>query len=335
MAVFIAIAALLCLATVAVLLRPLWRDARGLAVGVGLVMLTSTGLLYMLVGTPRALDGIAQQTPKTLGDAITQLEAELQRDPRQAEGWRLLGQAYQREGKAVQSRDAFAKAVALLPDNPDLLTEAAQARALAHETRLFDPQAVDLLTRAIAKDPAHQRARWFLGIAQRQAGDNAAAAATWEPLLALVDAATATSLRKEIDAARADAGLPALVAAPVAPADANAGSLAVQVSLDPEFAARVRLRGDATVFIIARAPDGPPMPVAVEKHTVTELPFTATLDDGDSPMPTLKLSQLKEVVLVARLSESGVANKQDGDIESKPVRVTLPAREPIELVIGK
>ncbi|MEG3050644.1 MAG: cytochrome C biogenesis protein [Thermomonas sp.] len=332
MAVFVAIAALLCIATVAVLLRPLWRDARGVALGIGVVMLASTWLLYMFVGTPRALDGTAQQTPKTLGDAIVQLEAELQRDPRQAEGWRLLGQAYQREGKAVQSRDAFAKAAALLPDDPDLLTEAAQARALADGKRLFDAQAVDLLKRAIANESTHQRARWFLGIAQRQAGDNAAAAATWEPLLAQVDAATAASLRKEIDAARKDAGLPALAATP---ATTGAGALEVKVSLDPAFAARLRLRGDATVFVIARAPDGPPMPVAAEKRSVSELPFTATLDDGDSPMPTRKLSEMKEVLLVARLSESGVANRQDGDIESKPVRVVLPATKPVELVIGE
>lgn len=339
MAVFIAIAGLLCIATLAMLLRPLWRDARGVAVGIGVVILASTGLLYMLVGTPRALDGTAQQTPRTLGDAIVQLEAELQRDPRQAEGWRLLGQAYQREGKAAQARDAYAKAVALLPDDADLLAEAAQVRALAHPQRLFDGEAVALLKRALAKDPSHQRARWFRGIAQRQAGDDAGAAATWEPLLAQVDAATAASLRKEIDAARKDAGLPALAAAPApaaeTAAETAAGSLVVQVSLDPAFAARVRLRGDATVFVIARAPDGPPMPVAVEKHTLSELPFTATLDDGDSPMPTLKLSQLKEVLLVARLSESGIANKQEGDIESKPVRVTLPATKPAQLLIGQ
>ena len=77
------------------------------------------------------------------------------------------------------------------------------------------------------------------------------------------------------------------------------------------------------------------MPVAVEKRNVSELPFTASLDDGDSPMPTLKLSQRQEVVLIARLSQSGIADKQDGDIESKPVRVTLPATKPVELVIGE
>ena len=77
------------------------------------------------------------------------------------------------------------------------------------------------------------------------------------------------------------------------------------------------------------------MPVAVEKHAVSELPLAITLDDADSPMPTLKLSQLGEVELVARLSASGNAMKQDGDIESKPVQVTLPATAPVELVIGE
>ena len=78
-----------------------------------------------------------------------------------------------------------------------------------------------------------------------------------------------------------------------------------------------------------------PMPVAVEKRNVSELPLTVSLDDGDSPMPTLKLSQLKEVVLIARLSQSGIANKQDADIESKPVRIALPMQKPVALVIGE
>ena len=108
----------------------------------------------------------------------------------------------------------------------------------------------------------------------------------------------------------------------------------VKVALDPDFAARVRLNGNAQVFVIARQPGGPPMPVAVERHGVADLPFTATLDDADSPMPTLKLSQLREVELMARLSASGNAMKQDGDVESAPVRVVLPAKDPVTLRIG-
>ncbi|WP_425512105.1 c-type cytochrome biogenesis protein CcmI/CycH, partial [Xanthomonas translucens] len=161
------------------------------------------------------------------------------------------------------------------------------------------------------------------------------------------------ALRPQIDAARADAGLPALpaaapgAAAPAqasataaanaasAPASAAVGTLTVSVSLDPGFAARVRLRGDASVFVIARVPGGPPMPVAVQKHSLQSLPLRVTLSDSDSPMPTQTLSQLKQVQVLARLSNSGNAMRQEGDLESAAVTVTLPTARPVELVIGK
>ena len=330
MAIFIALAAGLTLAVLAVLLRPLWRDARGVALGIAVIALASSALLYRIVGTPQALDAANLTAPETLGDAIAQLQAELARNPEQAEGWRLLGMAYQREGKPLDAREAYAKAASLAAGNADILTEAAQSRALADAKRLFDANAIDLLQAALKADANHQRARWFLGIAQRQGGDNAAAAATWEPLLAQVDAATAASLRKEIDSARVAAGM-----SPLPAVTSTATSLQVKIALDPAFAARVRLRGDASVFVIARAPDGPPMPIAVEKRSVSELPFTATLDDDDSLMPSGTLSQQREVELVARLSASGEGKRQEGDIESKPVRVALPAKAPVLLVIGE
>ena len=64
------------------------------------------------------------------------------------------------------------------------------------------------------------------------------------------------------------------------------------------------------------------------------LQLFAALDDADSPMPTLKLSQMREVELIARLSASGDATRQDDDVESKPVRIALPAKHAVELVIG-
>ncbi len=331
MTVFIAIAALLCLIVLATLLRPLWRDARGVALGIGVITLLSTALLYQLVGTPQALDPASRQAPRTLEEAVIQLKAALARDPQQAQGWALLGQAYLRMEDAANARDAFAKAAKLAPENADFLTEAAQSRAMANANRSFDKQALALLESALKVDPNHQRARWFLGVAQRQAGKNADAAATWEPLLAQVSADTAASLRREINAARADAGLSPLAEAAAPPAAATL--LTVEVALDPALAERVRLRPDATVYVIARQP-GSPMPVAAQKHAVSELPFSAALSDADSPMPTLKLSQLQEVELVARLSTSGEANRQEGDLESKPMRVKLPADRPVQLVIG-
>lgn len=337
MGLFVAIAVLLALAVFGAVLRPLWRESRALVAGGFVALGLATFALYRLMGTPAAVDQVTTDAiPASLGEAITQLQAELEHNPNQPQGWMLLGKSLAAEGRLVESSDAFAHAVKLLPDDPNLLVEAAQARLYASSQRKLDAQAIAWVRHALSVQPGHQRATWLLGVAQRQDGQPAQAAKTWEPLLAQVDTSTAATLRQQIDAARADAGLPPLPAAIKPVGEASGGNaLTVKVALDPDFAARVRLRGETTVFVIARLPGGPPMPVAVEKHSLQELPLTLTLDDGDSPMPTQKLSALKEVELVARLSASGEPMRQDGDLESKPVRVTLPAAAPVELILGR
>ena len=345
-AVFAALATAVTLGVLAWVLWPLRRQ-RALA-WAAMVLVLGVGVLalYRLVGTPAALQQSAATAPsQSLEDAVLELQAELERNPNQPEGWALLARSQAALGNPIAARDAYARAVQLAPDEPALLVDAAESRALADPQRRFDEQAVAWLRRALERDPSTSRATWFLGVSQRQSGQNAEAARTWESLLGSVDAATAASLRVQIDQARAEAGLPPLPAAGdagIAAAGADTGgaaappqALAVKVSLDPAFAERVRLRGDATVFVIARVPGGPPMPVAVERHALQDLPLQVLLDDADSPMPTQKLSSLQEVEVLARVSASGSANRGEGDLESAPVRVTLPADAPVELVLGK
>jgi len=226
-----------------------------------------------------------------------------------------------------------ARALELAPDEPILLTEAAQARAQADPQNRFDDEAVRLLERAIALQPEHQRARWFIGVAQRQRGEDAEAVKTWEALLPLVDANTAASLKVQIDDARRAAGLPPSVPAPepAAPALANKHPLTVTVALAP---ALTGVDPNATVFVFARIPAGPPMPVAVERLRVADLPATVTLDDTSSPMPTQTLSDLQEVEVIARLSASGSAVREEGDLDSQAARLRLPQQARISLVIG-
>lgn len=308
---FVAAGLVLAVLTLAYVLRPLWRTRRaaGLAVVAGLTF--ATGLTYFAIGTPAALDSAQRRAPETLADAISELEAELKRDPNQIEGWRLLGRAYIAEGNAGKAADALGRALKLSPDDPDLLAETAEMRALAAPQRQFDAEGVAMLRHAIEVQPMHQRARWFLGIAQRQAKQPAEAARTWEPLLAVVDAAAAEPLRAQIDAARKEAGLSPL---PAPAASASTGGLKVRVAVAPALASR--LPPNASLFVIARQPGGPPMPVAAEKRAARDFPLEVTLDDGDSPMPTLKLSQLERVEVLARISASGDATAQPGDLEA-------------------
>jgi len=313
---FVIAGLVLAVLTLAYVLRPLWRTRRvaGIAVIAGLTL--ATAMTYLAIGTPAALDNAQREMPKTLEDAIAKLESELQRDPNQIEGWRLLGRAYIAQGDSAKAADALSHALKLSPDDPDLLAETAEMRALATPERRFDAEGVAMLRHALELQPMHQRSRWFLGIAQRQASQPAEAARTWEPLLAVVDAAAAAPLRAQIDAARAEAGLPPLPAAAVTASTAPAqGGLKVKVSIAPALAAKIP--PNASLFVIARQSGGPPMPVAVEKLAATDFPRDVVLDDGDSPMPTMKLSQLDTVDVLARISASGNAMPQPGDLEAK------------------
>lgn len=324
---FTLIVASVSLLTLLLVLRPLLRAHMLTAMVLigGLVVLAAG--LYRQVGTPLALDPAMVKRPETLEEAITQLERSRERFA-DHEGWVMLATTYDRAGRFPEARDTWAQVVKMVPDDPNFLAMAAEARAKAHPERLFDDQAVTMLTRALTLNAQHARARLFLGAALRQRGDARAAAATWEPLLADARGEDLTALRAEVDAARAEAGLP-----PLPPPAAKAGAITVAVSLDPDFASRVRLDGNATVFVIAREP-GQRMPVAVERHPASKLPLALELDDGDSPMPTAKLSALKEVDVIARLSSTGDAAGAEGDPASAPVRVTLPAKGPVEVVIG-
>lgn len=321
--------------------------------------------LYQMLGTPAALDPAARQPaavmtgadaaaqvdPAEFAQAIAELRDELARNPEQPEGWVLLARSMAVQGDHAAAHDAYRKALDLVPDEPALMVEVAQSSAQAHPQNRFGDESIALLERALSLQPGNQRARWFLGVAQRQRGQDAEAAATWQTLLPQVDAATASSLRPQIAQARQAAGLPPLDDRAGVESPASAGSAAasrgvaaaaaagvpaaglrVRVSLAPELAATVD--GDAVVFVMARAPDGPPMPVAAERHPVSALPLDIVLDDGDSPMPTQTLSQLQAVIVSARVSTSGTVDRSTNDLESAPVRVALPATDTVELVIG-
>lgn len=330
------IAAMLATAVGLVVLWPLRAAGRRAPF---MVMVVAVGVagsaLYYLVGTPEAAAPIARTgEPASLREGVVELERALERDPQRADGWALLGRSQQALGNLAEANRAFARAVQLAPDEPELLVEAAETRAQADPAKQFDDTALQWLRHAQRLAPGSERAGWLIGIAQRQRGQDAEAAATWEALLPRLDPGAATALREQIAIAREKAGLPAAAAPSAAATAAPAPALTVTVALDPAFAARARLRDDASIFVIARIPGGPPMPVAVEKHRLADLPLRVTLDDADSPMPTQPLSALNEVEVFARLSASGQANRQEGDIDSPAVRVSLPHAEPVPLLIG-
>lgn len=296
----------------AFVLPPLWRRARFTALVMVLAIPVAAAGVYAMLGVPAALEPSNVAVPTTLDEAITQLERRLDVEPASVEGWVLLARSRMAQENWTQARDAFAKAYALLPDEPDLMVEYADAQMRAAPDGRFPDSALALLEAVVAGQPTHQRGLFYLGAARLQAGRPADAAALWEQLLPLVDAETAPPLSQQIAMAREQAGLPVL---PPAPAAAAAPSIELTIEIAPALASQLA-SGD-TLFVFARTVDGAGIPVAVKRLPAAGFPISLSLSDADGLMPAQKLFGQSQVQLMARVSKSGDAAAVAGDLEAQ------------------
>jgi len=334
--IFLILAGLLAAASGAFVLRPLFASGhRRLGAALVAIMTVTTLALYHYLGTPAALQPLpVVAVPKTLEEGVAQLQAALEREPQRLEGWVLLARSQAELGRLDEAAATWARALQLAPQNPQLLLEAAQARAQTDAQFLFDDTAVQWLQQAHDVAPDNERVTWLLGVVQHQRGKPEQAVRMWQSLLPRLEPQAATALREQIEAVRSAAGLSADIStdhSTVAPASTTGThTISVHITLDQTLQNRATAAQDS-VFIIARLVDGPPMPVAVQRHPARNTPLTVRLSDADSPMPTQNLSALSEVEVIARLSASGLAARQDGDVESAPIRVSLPNHTPLQI----
>jgi cytochrome c-type biogenesis protein CcmH len=345
------------------------------AIAVALLLPALAIGLYRFVGNPAALDPAAlMPAPATaehgqdMEQAISSLAAKLKQNPDDAEGWTLLGRAYLETQRFAEARDALKHAHDVAANDPDIAVAYAEALTLASESHQFDAQARSMLESALEADPKNQRGIWLLGIADYQAGKFDAAIASWNRLLEQLpkDSSVAQSVKSQIaraEAARDGRPLPDEPAsaasaantetaqapppqststagqrpAAAQPPTAEAGNvgphLTVKVTLDPALTAKVSPAD--TVFVYAKAASGPPMPLAIQRLRADQLPATVVLSDGMGMLPSMKLSQFPQVIIGARISKSGNAIAQSGDMQtvSKPLDVATTA--PIALTIDQ
>lgn len=314
----------------AFLLPPLWRQARGTAVVLAVALPLAAFGLYAMLGVPAALDPVNVKVPETLDEAIVQLERRLAEEPASVEGWVLLGRSRMAQQRWPEARDAFARAHALLPDEPDLMVEYADAQMRAAPDGRFPASAVALLEKVVAGQPTHQRGLFYLGAQRLQSGQPAEAVKVWEQLLPLVDGATTQALVPQLALAREQAGLPPVQDLPAA---APAPTLELTVELAPALASQLAA-GD-TLFVFARTVDGAGLPVAVKRLPATGFPVTLGLSDADGLMPAQKLSMQKQVRLMARVSKSGDAAAAAGDLEAEGQVVDVADGARFTLVIDR
>ncbi|MEP7183396.1 MAG: c-type cytochrome biogenesis protein CcmI [Betaproteobacteria bacterium] len=318
-------------------------------------------VLYLLLGdhqafapgTPTAAvkAGEHDTSPQQVEQMVTNLAARLEKEPGNAEGWVILARTYYSMSKFPEAARAFERATALVPDNPDLLADYADALGAAQGGTLAG-KPLELVNRALKIDPTHWKALALAGTAAFDRKDYKTAVELWERLKKTIPptAPIAGSIDNSIAEARALGGMKPAAAAPAAAATAATAAaakpttataptpalpgnaVAGMVKLAPALAGKVAPTD--VVYIFARAAEGPRMPLAILRKQVSELPVSFTLDDSMAMTPEMKLSNFPSIVVGARITKSGNPVPQSGDLEGLSAPVTAGARS-VDIVIDR
>ena len=281
-------------------------------------------VFYLVVGSPSLLlpqrEAGHEMTREKVEQMVARLADRLEKAPDDPDGWRVLGRSYSVMGRYPEAARAYERAAALVPGDAGLLADYADALAMAQGQSMAG-KPLELVNRALAIEPDQWKALALAGTAALERKDYKRAIAYWERLRKVLPAGS--GMEQSVEASIAEArALAGAKPAPKAKARAAAGATVTgRVSLAQGLAARAAPTD--TVFIFARAASGPPMPLAVLRKQVRDLPLEFTLDDTMAMAPNLKLSDFPEVIVGARVSRSGSATTQSGDLrgQSKPVKV--------------
>ncbi|SHM51852.1 c-type cytochrome biogenesis protein CcmI [Rhizobacter sp. OV335] len=312
-------------------------SGRSTVIALALALPVLAAGLYAWRGNPAALNPPpppaqrGEVTQQQIEQMIATIEARVEKNPNDSKAWMVLARSYRAMGRPADSAKAFGHVGSeLLDRDPVMLTEYADVLATVANGDL-QGKPLKLVQQALAVDPNNAMALSMSATAAYQRQDMKTATAQWQQLLPMLPpesdyakfivqtlaeirggtAGVAAGSASAPVAAAARASSPSTSAATKSSAGA-ATSVSGRVTLSPALASKVQ-PGD-TVFVFARAPQGPRMPLAVKRGLVSDLPMDFVLDDSTAMSPEFKLSSVPEVRIEVRVSRNGSATPSAGDL---------------------
>ncbi|AEG00744.1 cytochrome c-type biogenesis protein CcmI [Methylomonas methanica MC09] len=267
-------------------------------------------LIYLLLGDSNAMNKAELQANQSkaaenVAQMIGKLEQRLQQQPDDIEGWKMLGRSYTYLQQYQQAADVYAKLYRLQPDDTDIQLQYANNLAMARGGRMAGEPA-QLIKQVLDKQPENGTALWLGGMAKAEEGDLNTARQYWQKLATLLpaDSEPLQQVRQMLDAVEAE----------LAKSTNAIASVDIQVAVDIDPAIKSKLAADTTLFVYAQAVTGPKMPLAIVKKQLGDLPLTLVLNDSMAMQPSTHLSEYPQLRIVARVSQSGQAMSQPGDL---------------------
>jgi cytochrome c-type biogenesis protein CcmH len=264
---------------------------------------------------------------------VAKLADKMKADPNNLEGWMMLGRSYKVLQRYQEATDAFAHAYQISGDKPEVMLPYAEALAFANNND-WGGKPMALVTKALSLEPENLNALWFAALSNAQQGDKKSALGFLKKLESVLPEGSPD--KQQIHELIANTESELGIATPGTSTQPNVGSeisVDVQVSLDAKLQSDVK--PDDSVFIYAQALSGPKMPLAITRKKVSELPLSVSLTDAQAMMPNMKLSNFKQVRLLARISKSGDAMPQTGDLIGVVEQANLSDHSAHKIVINE
>ena len=293
------------------------------------VAILSSGFYFYLGDAAQIAQKGAEQpmTQESIEKMVGEFAAKMDKEPDNLKGWAMLARSYRILGRNTEAANAYARAGSFVDSDPQLLADYADVLA-ANANGSFAGKPQQLINKALAQDPNNLLALWLSGTAAFNAQNYKAAVQTWEKLAKQLPAESneARTITASIAEARSKGGL-----APANTPVISKQGVSGQVEITPELKSKIKA-GDV-LMVIARKP-GERMPVAVLKTSVTAFPINFVLNDALAMSPNALISQMSEVSVEVRISKTGMAMPEPGDLISTPQTIKVGTTN-ARLVIGQ
>ena len=314
---------------------------------IAIIIIPSSGLLYKHMGNPDAINykanssqvsnnGQIPETKMSMQEAVKQLEEKLSQNPNDIDGQMLFARSQVSMKAFDKAVKAYRKANELAPNEPVILTELAEAIALFNNNRSFLGEPEKLLAQAVNIDDTNQKALWLYGMTFYEKQDFAKTNELWSKLYDLMtDEKAKNQLLEQLTDVRSKLGLESNTSKNKQP---ESFQLNVNISYDTKNLPPQKIKR-ATLYLYTKATTGMPMPIAVIQKPLEVIsnafPMTLTLNDLNNLQPSRKLSDFDSIIIGARISYTGNAMAQAGDLQSQEITLDLPYSDTVELIINE